>query len=1180
MIYDGIRLDATYGQIVAALDRELKSPSRLPLLISGVCGGADTALCAALVHDRGPILILTGTERDAARMTAALNAENIPAAVFPGREPVLYNIAASRSAEYERLKVLLRLRRGELRAIAAVPGDALGYTMPPEILALAGFELHTGGETDPAVLDESLAMFGYARCEMAEAPGQYARRGGILDIFPSFSLEGEPHPFRVEFFGDEIDRIGIFDPDTQRTLENRDSVFVSPARELLLTDEITAKLRNAVELRRKRAKTPEAERELNGELAANDGKLPLDFADKYVTLVYPQKSTLLDYFSPDSPVLLCGKNAVQQQLDAALWRERENIESLLNAGTIDAKYADYMRDKAFLDLWLEKHAVLYLDSFLSTTGKGQGGVFTLNCRTGALAANRELLLSDLADYLSTGYRIVVSTASAQESENLAAILREASMAVSICPTADVDCSALSQNVVYLTVAPGVESFELTGARFVFLSLAASGEKRSGSLRRGKRRHAKDTKKLTSYADLKIGDYVVHENCGIGIYLGIEQLTVDGVTRDYINIQYAGKDKLFIPTTQLDMVSKYIGAHSDDGTLKLSKMGGTEWKRAKSRAKAAVSDMAKELIKLYAERMRLPGFAFPQDDDYQREFEEAFPYEPTGAQLDAIADIKEDMEQPHPMDRLLCGDVGYGKTEVALRAAFKAIEAGKQVALLCPTTILAYQHFTTALSRMRDFPIRIEMISRFRTPTQQKEILRRLKRGDIDLIIGTHTLVYGKAEFSNLGLLIIDEEQRFGVAQKEKLKQAAAGIDVLMLSATPIPRTMSMAIGGIRDMSILDDPPGDRQPVQTYVLEYDELIIDDAIRRELSRGGQVFYLYNRIDTINRTAARISERIPGARVAVAHGQMEREAIEDIWRALLNGEIDVLVCTGIIETGVDVPNANTLIIEDADRMGLSQLHQLRGRVGRSGRRAFAYFTFRRGKALSEIAEKRLNAIREYAQFGAGFRVALRDLEIRGAGNLLGSEQHGHLDSVGYDLYMKLLNEAVLEEKGEATPKKAECGIDIHADAFIPEDYIASEAQRIEQYKHIATIRTQEDADDIADALLDRYGEFPVAVENLLAVALMKAKCERFGFTRFDQRDGQIVIQTPELDAPIWMELFYLLPEYKLRAAPGNPARIYCQPPKKKAPIAAAKELLDAYEKQLDKKEQNEQSGGDEKK
>jgi len=1168
LIYDSIKLDGTYAKLSGAIKTELASKNRLPLYLTGVVNGADTAICSLLSREHGPALILAGTEREAARLCSSMNAFGVRAAVFPGREPVLYNIAASRTSEYERLKVLCLLKAGELDAVVTVCGDALGYTMPPEILELSGFTIKTGMQYEPEALDNALSMLGYIKTEMVESAGQYARRGGIVDIFPSFSLSGEVHPYRIEFFGDEIDRLGIFDPDSQRTEENREELFVSPARELLLTDETIAKIRKSVEALKKKTKNPEAEKTLAGELAAIDGKLSIDFADKYITLVYPQKSTLLEHFSDDTLVIICGKNATKAQLDAAIWRERENITSLLEAGTLDSKYASFMQDGTYLDGFTDKHVCLYLDSFVSSSGKAQGGLFSLRCRSGIVAASKELILSDIEDYFKTGYKIVIGTASAHESEVLASMLRDKGMAVSSHNDEKIDTDALTQNVVYIAVIPRAESFELTGARFVFISLAALYENKSGSLRRGKSKKHKDAKKITSYADLQVGDYVVHETCGIGRYLGITQLTVDGVTRDYINIQYAGKDKLFIPTTQLDMVSKYIGAHSDDGLLKLSKMGGAEWKHAKSRAKSAVADMAKELIKLYAERMRLPGFAFPEDDEYQREFEEAFEYDETDAQIDAILDIKEDMQKPHPMERLLCGDVGYGKTEVAFRAAFKAIEAGKQVALLCPTTILAFQHYSTALARMRDFPIRIEMISRFRTAAQQRDILRRLKRGDIDLIIGTHTLINGKAEFKDLGLLIVDEEQRFGVAQKEKLKQVAKGVDVLMLSATPIPRTLSMAIGGIRDMSILDTPPGDRQPVQTYVLEFDDLIIEDAIRRELSRGGQVFYLYNRTDSINRVAARIAERVPGARVAVAHGQMDKDEVEDVWRALVNGEVDVLVCTSIIETGVDVPNANTLIIEDADRLGLSQLHQIRGRVGRSGRRAFAYFTFREGKALTEIAEKRLNAIREYAQFGAGFRVALRDLEIRGAGNMLGAEQHGHLDAVGYDLYMKLLSEAVLEEKGEKVEKKPECAIDIKLDAYIPEGYIPSPSQRIEQYKHIATIENEEDCDDIADALLDRYGEYPVCVENLLAVALIKAKCQDFGFVRLEQRDGTLIVHIPELDAGAWVEMFSSLPEFKLRAAPGEPCRVFAQIPKNKKPLAAVKLLLETYGKIITEK------------
>jgi len=580
----------------------------------------------------------------------------------------------------------------------------------------------------------------------------------------------------------------------------------------------------------------------------------------------------------------------------------------------------------------------------------------------------------------------------------------------------------------------------------------------------------------------------------------------------------------MPVEKLDLVSKYIGAHSDDGLVKLSKMGGEQWKKSTARAKGAVREMAKDLIKLYAERMRRPGYAFDADDDMQRSFEESFDYDETDCQLDAVSDIKQDMMRPTPMDRLLCGDVGYGKTEVALRAAYKAVLSGKQVAILVPTTILALQHFQTAQSRMRNFAVNIDMISRFRTPKQIQQSLRRLERGDTDIIIGTHKLLGKEIKFHDLGLLVVDEEQRFGVAQKEKLKQIGGNIDVLTLSATPIPRTLNMAMGGIRDISLLDEAPGDRLPVQTYVLEYDDLIIFEAIRRELRRGGQVFYIHNFVDSIDRVAAHISEAIPEARVTVAHGKMEKEELEDIWSKMLSGEIDVLVCTTIIETGIDIPNANTLIADRADRLGLSQLHQLRGRVGRSSRRAYAYFTYPKDRNLTEVAQKRLEAIKEYAEFGAGFRIALRDMEIRGAGNILGAEQHGHLEAIGYDLYIKLLNDAVLEEKGELPKKKEECTVSFKCDAFIPDKYVRYPGQRMTLYKRIALIRNRYDADDIADELLDRFGDMPIAVENLLEIALVRATAEELGIKQILEYTGEVRMYQSNLDLPMWQEMAFI--------------------------------------------------------
>jgi transcription-repair coupling factor (superfamily II helicase) len=680
-------------------------------------------------------------------------------------------------------------------------------------------------------------------------------------------------------------------------------------------------------------------------------------------------------------------------------------------------------------------------------------------------------------------------------------------------------------------------YELMNAHVAVLTMRSEEDRREAHRRLASRHRTKAPagKRLLSYAELSVGDYVVHAAHGIGIFEGIETIRGEGGARDYITIRYAGVDKLFLPADRLEMISKYIGARSEDGTVKLSKLGGVDWQKARGRAKSAARDMARELIALYAERQRRPGFAALPDGDLDAAFADAFEFEETDAQAIAIREVKGDMERPIPMDRLLCGDVGFGKTEVALRAAFKAIVSGKQVALLVPTTILALQHYQTALSRMRGFPVTVEMLSRFRTPKEQASILRRLRRGEIDLIVGTHKLLGGKVEFRDLGLLIVDEEQRFGVAQKEKLKRLAGNVDVLTLTATPIPRTLNMAMSGIRDMSILDEAPGDRFPVQTYVLEHDDAVIVEALRRELARGGQVLYLYNRVEDIDLVAGRIMRALPDARVAFAHGKMDHDELEDIWQALVRGDLDILVCTTIIETGVDLPNANTLVIENADRLGLAQLHQIRGRVGRSGRHAYAYFTYRHGKALSEVATKRLAAIREYAEFGAGFKIALRDLEIRGAGNLLGSEQHGHIDAVGYDLYIRLLSEAILEEQGKTVEPPFEATVDFKESANIPESYIRLSSQRMEMYKKISLILTEEDMADILAEFSDRFGEPPLETVRLVRLSLLRALAARARIPRIEcgnpgtaRSTDRLEISRPEVrfagatDLSVWALVF----------------------------------------------------------
>ncbi len=637
-----------------------------------------------------------------------------------------------------------------------------------------------------------------------------------------------------------------------------------------------------------------------------------------------------------------------------------------------------------------------------------------------------------------------------------------------------------------------------------LAVLTEGQLTTVAQRRAKVKKTSNRQKLQSYTDLSPGDLVVHVHHGVGRFSGIQRMPVDGVEKDYIKIDYAGGDCLYVPVTQLDLVSKYIGGGEDqDRPAKLNKLGGTEWAKQKTRAKKAAKDLAKGLIALYAQRQRQPGFAFSPDSPWQREFEEAFPYAETDDQLRAIQEIKQDMERPRPMDRLLCGDVGFGKTEVALRAVMKCILDGKQAAILVPTTVLAQQHYATACGRFRDFPVKIEVLSRFTTAKEQKRILAAARSGGVDLLIGTHKLLQKSMEFKDLGLLIIDEEQRFGVTHKERLKEMSRQVDVLTLSATPIPRTLNMALSGLRDMSTIEEPPADRQPVQTYVLEHDWALLEDAMRRELSRGGQIYYLHNRVETIDLTASRIQKLLgPEVRVVTGHGKMQEKELSTVMEAMVNGEADVLVCTTIIETGIDIPNANTLIIEDADRMGLAQLHQIRGRIGRSARRAYAYLTFRRGKILQETASKRLAAIREYVEFGSGFKVAMRDLEIRGAGNLLGPEQSGYLMTVGYDLYLKLLEEAVLEEQGQEKRIETECAADLTVNAHIPDRYVPSSEQRMDLYRRIAAIRSNDDASDLLDEMLDRYGEAPRAVLTLLDVALLRAAAAKAGVSDISQK------------------------------------------------------------------------------
>ncbi len=1138
-ITDLIRRDKEYTELSTAVLRDLLAAKPLPIAASGLCEGAMDAAYVSLIsdlfekHSACTPVILCAEEKECVRVCEMLVGFGLPAVFFQSRDLNLYNITASHEYEHERLRVLYRLARGERQIVVTTPDGALGYTVPKERLSAHAFSLDFDSRIDPQAFAAELVAAGYVRADMVDAPGQFAMRGGIIDVFPPTFIavggeaDGRVLPLRIELFGDEIDRIGAFDIESQRFLYHVDAVSFPPAREVLADASALADIRAAVSHHFGRSKNENACREMVSEVAAIDaclqnGDNDLKFADKYISVIYPERVCLLDHLTSRTLVLVRHMSATAERLAAFERQVATTVTDLLDGGTIAAKYAEYACPVSRYKKFLADNVTVYLDSLLQGLSDMRlAGLYTFRTKQLVSYAEKfDLLLEDLESYQKGGYAPLVLAENETSAKNICGLLGEKGFAARLQ-----DGEQEPENGRVLVAArEGLGGFELTAARVAVLSVCP--EIKRGSLstsarlrRRGSKKSATQT--ILSAADLQVGDYVVHDAYGIGIYEGIENLTVDGVSHDYINIRYAGSDKLFLPVEKLDMVSKYIGARSEDGAVKLSKFGGGEWNRAKSKAKAAVKDIAKDLIKLYAERMRREGIAFPPDDDMQQDFENSFAYEETGAQLDAIADIKEDMEKSVPMDRLLCGDVGYGKTEVAFRAAYKAIMGGKQVAILVPTTILALQHYQTALSRMRAFGVEVDMISRFRTPKQIEQSLRKLARGETDFIIGTHRLLSADVAFKDLGLLIVDEEQRFGVVQKEKIKQMAGNIDVLTLTATPIPRTLNMAMGGIRDISVLDEAPGDRVPVQTYVLEDDDLIIMEAIKRELRRGGQVFYMHNFVDSITSVAAKIAKAIPEARIRIAHGQMEKEMLEDIWNSMLTGETDILVSTSIIETGIDIPNANTLIVDNAHRLGLSQLHQLRGRVGRSARRAYAYFTYPKNRALTEIAQKRLEAVRDYAEFGAGFKIAMRDLELRGAGNLLGSKQHGHLDAVGYDLYIKLLNEAVLQERGVKVKEEAECKVTVNYDAFLPESYVSSPSQRMHLYKRIALIRNRDDYYDLTDELVDRFGELPTAAKNLMEIALIRGNGIAVGIDAVEQEGSGIKIFPRHIDIDVWSDL-----------------------------------------------------------
>ncbi len=1077
-------------------------------------------ILSALRRDTArPLVIICQDEMAARRLQEELKSflgEIAP--ILPHRDLTLYDAAVvSRSWEQKRLRQLYDLALAKT-SLQILSWEALSQrTMPKSVLLHAAFTLEVGQEYPIEALTARLTAAGYSRCGMVEGPGQFAIRGGIVDIFSPAA----ERPIRVEFFGDELDTMGYFDIDTQRRSENADSIVVLPVGETQPSlhpggiEGLCKDLNTMISRQRRRKNVNEALIcTLTKDLNKYENGLSNPASDRYMALVYPEMATALDYIPHNAIVAVCDQGALHRTARTRTEEMGMQLDSLLQGGLLAGELCDYVCQWEDFCHSLTGRTVAYFDAFGGTSYPEENPPKQLLPMTAkqlpGYGGNLDTAATDLKHYQKMEFGSLVLCGTRRRAELLQEMLHSKGLSAFLCiPLTTIP----KPGQILLTEGTLPSGMEYPLSRLAVLTEGQLIAKNEPRKKAGKKTGATNRQKLNSFTDLTPGDLVVHENYGIGRFVAMEQIKVDNAVKDYIKIAYQGSDTLFVPATQLDLVSKYIGSGGEDATVKLNKIGSDAWQKTKAKARKAAKDMAGELIQLYAARKRQMGYAFSPDAPWQKEFEDNFPYPETDDQLRCIADIKHDMESPQPMDRLLCGDVGFGKTEVALRAVMKAIMDGKQVAILVPTTVLAQQHYQTAVSRFRGFPVNIDVLSRFRTAQQQKATVQKLRAGAVDLIIGTHKLLQKTIEFKDLGLLIIDEEQRFGVSHKERLKEMSKGVDVLTLSATPIPRTLNMALSGIRDMSTIEEPPADRYPVQTFVMEHNTAVLDDAIRREVERGGQVYYLHNRTETIDQCAGALRRRIPGLSVAVAHGQMGEDALGDVMNAMAAGEIQVLVCTTIIETGLDIPNANTLIIENADRFGLSQLHQLRGRVGRSTRHAYAYFTYKPDKNLTEIAEKRLSAVRDFAEFGSGFKIAMRDLEIRGAGNLLGAEQSGHMMSVGYDMYLKLLDEAVLEEKGEA-PKAPECTADLNVTANVDKDYVSRGEERMDLYRRMAAIRTEEDADDLLDEIVDRYGEPPKGVLNLIDIALLRAKARNVGIQDIKQKAGDVLFTLSNLN------------------------------------------------------------------
>lgn len=1034
-----------------------------------------------------PIVVVTNNDIEAKNLYEDMNLYQNNVYYFQAKEAVFYNVhAISGDLRWERLKVIKEILTNKKNIIITSVDAFLSKYTPKDMFIEHNIKLKVSDEVNFEHITKLLAQGGYERVEMVEGKGEFSLRGGLLDVFPADAV----YPCRIELFGDEIDSIRTFNTESQRSIDKIESIEIFPAKEIILNDAIIENAIKAIKnestevLQKNKDKDREAR--FKSTVLKNIESLEqlgtFETIESYLPFFYDKPESLFDYLK-DYLFVIDEKTRCLGKVESTYLEFQENYSIFLNRGDILPTQGELLLLKEDLMEKFENNTNISL----STLGKNKEFLkpsYEIEIRSVSSTnyqGQLDFLIQDIIEKKKKNHRIIILSGTRTRGERLVDTLRERGIESSYQDKIE----KISKGEVVITFGNLLQGFECEEFEISIIS----DKEVFGQAKRKLTKNKSDKKgvsKIKSFAELKVGDYVVHVNHGIGVYKGIKQIEVSGHKRDYLDIIYEKGDKLYVPVEQLDLVQKYIG--SEGKAPKVNKLGGNEWQKAKAKVSKSINDIAEDLVKLYATRSAIKGHKFNKDTQWQRQFEDEFPFQETPDQLKAIEEIKIDMESDKSMDRLLCGDVGYGKTEVAVRAAFKAVMESKQVAFLVPTTILAEQHYKNIKKRFSDFPVKVDMISRFRTTKQQKETLKAVKEANVDILIGTHRLVSKDIEFKDLGLLIVDEEQRFGVAQKEKIKKVAKNIDVLTLSATPIPRTLHMSLTGVRDISVIETPPEERYPIQTYVVEENDQLIRDAILRELSRGGQVYFVYNRVENIEKMASFVQKLVPESKVGVVHGQMTERQLENEMVQFMDNEYNVLVCTTIIETGIDIQNVNTIIVYNSDKMGLSQLYQLRGRVGRSNRIAYAYLLYTKDKVLTEVAEKRLKALKDFTELGSGFKIAMRDLEIRGAGNMMGSSQHGHMAAIGYDLYCRMLEDAVKLIKGENYKEPIETTIDLKVDAYIPSSYIEDEIQKIEIYKKIAAIESYDEYMDIKEELEDRYSEIPSSVYNLMDIAYLK--------------------------------------------------------------------------------------------